>query len=131
MQLAPASFRPSWSRPSRRKGAFARFSCSIICTRVRMTAPSSSSVPAVRTQERKEIALHGALQVLAPGAATDRPDTPDGVVTAVRRIPATSAAYAPFPEGLDERLRAALIARGTTQLYTHQAEAFASVAGGR
>jgi DEAD/DEAH box helicase domain-containing protein len=96
-----------------------------------MSAPPSSSVPALRTQERKEIALHGALQVLAPGAATDRPDTPDGVVTAVRRLPATPAAFAPFPEGLDERLRAALAARGTTQLYTHQAEALAHVAAGR
>ena len=96
-----------------------------------MAAPSSSSVPALRTQERKETALHGALQVLAPGAATERPDTPDGVVTAVRRLPATPAAHVPFPEGLDERLRAALVARGATELYSHQGEAFAHVAAGR
>jgi DEAD/DEAH box helicase domain-containing protein len=92
---------------------------------------SSSSLPALRTAERKELALQGALQVLAPGAATDRPDTPDGVVTAVRRLPSTPAAFAPFPDGLDERLRAALAARGATQLYSHQAEAFAHVAAGR
>ena len=96
-----------------------------------MAAPSSSSVPALRTQERKETALHGALQVLAPGAATERPDTPDGVVTAVRRLPATPAAHVPFPEGLDERLRAALVARGAAELYSHQGEAFAHVAAGR
>jgi DEAD/DEAH box helicase domain-containing protein len=95
-----------------------------------MSAPLSSSVPAVRGPERKEIALQGALQVLAPGASTDRPDAPDGVITAVRRIPATSAAYAPFPDTLDPRLAAALAARGASQLYTHQAEAFAHVAAG-
>jgi DEAD/DEAH box helicase domain-containing protein len=88
-------------------------------------------VPALRSQERKDVALQGALQVLAPGAGTDRPDTPDGVVTAVRRIAATPAAFAPFPDGLDDRLLAALAERGATQLYTHQAEAFAHVAAGR
>ncbi len=95
-----------------------------------MAAQSSPQVPAVRTQERKEVALQGALQVLAPGSATDRPDTPDGVVTAVRRIPPTPASFAPFPEGLDPRLLKALASRGAIQLYTHQAEAFAQVAAG-
>jgi len=95
-----------------------------------MAAQSSPQVPAVRTQERKEVALQGALQVLAPGSATDRPDTPDGVVTAVRRIPPTPASFAPFPEGLDPRLLKALASRGASQLYTHQAEAFAQVAAG-
>jgi len=96
-----------------------------------MAAQSSAQVPAVRSQEKKEVALQGALQVLAPGPAADRPDTPDGVVTAVRRVPATPATFAPFPEGLDTRLVGALAARGAVQLYTHQAEAFAHIAAGR
>jgi DEAD/DEAH box helicase domain-containing protein len=53
------------------------------------------------------------------------------VITSVRRIPATPAAFAPFPDTLDRRLTAALGARGTGQLYTHQAEAFAHVTAGR
>ena len=97
-----------------------------------MTAPPSlSPVPAVRSRERKEVALQGALHVLAPGSTVERPDTPDGVVTAVRRLPATAAASAPFPDGLDARLVSALATRGATELYTHQAEAFAHVAAGR
>ena len=58
--------------------------------------------------ERKELALQGALEKLAPGPWIERPDTPDGVVTAVRRLPPVEARYAPFPEALDPRLRAAL-----------------------
>src|SRR5437667_4632244 len=38
----------------------------------------------------------------------ERPDTPDLHVTAVRRLPAMSAQYAPFPSELDPRLRRAL-----------------------
>lgn len=96
-----------------------------------MAAHIPSSMPALRGRERKEVALQGALQVLAPGDAADRPDTPDGVVTAVRRLPATPADYAPFPATLDVRLRRALTARGVTELYSHQAEAIAHVAAGR
>jgi DEAD/DEAH box helicase domain-containing protein len=55
----------------------------------------------------------------------------DPIVTAVRRIPAVGAAFAPYPDGTDDRLVAALSGRGITQLYTHQAEAFAHVLGGR
>jgi DEAD/DEAH box helicase domain-containing protein len=51
----------------------------------------------------------------------------DPVVTAVRRIPAVPAEFGAYPEGTDERLVAALGARGIGQLYTHQASAFAHV----
>src|SRR5215218_6782015 len=99
------------------------------------------ALPALRPHEHKQVALHNALSVLNSGspstasaevgAALDRPDTPDEVVTAVRRLPAVEAQYAPFPDGIDPRLKAAFDARGVTQLYTHQAEAFAHVAAGR
>ena len=107
------------------------------------TTPSrtrATGTPA-RPSEHKQVALQSALQILdsglpavgLPGAGSglDRPDTPDEVVTAVRRLPAVEAAYAPFPEGIDARLKAAFEARGVHQLYTHQAEAFAHVAAGR
>ena len=92
------------------------------------------ALPAVRNSApaaTKQVALQNALSVLNSGNELDRPDTPDEVVTAVRRLPAVEAAYAPFPEGIDPRLKAAFDARGVQQLYTHQAEAYAHVAAGR
>jgi DEAD/DEAH box helicase domain-containing protein len=53
------------------------------------------------------------------------------IVTASHRMPAMPASFAPYPEGTDPRLVAALAARGIEQLYTHQAEAFSHVLGGR
>ena len=94
-------------------------------------ASDPTTLPARRSQEQKQVALQSALQVLASGSALDRPDTPDEVVTAVRRLPAVEASYAPFPPGIEPRLRAAFEARGVQQLYTHQAEAFELVAQGR
>ncbi len=55
----------------------------------------------------------------------------DPIVTAAHRLPAIPAAFAPYPEGTDERLIAALSGRGVEQLYTHQAEAFEHVLAGR
>ena len=52
----------------------------------------------------------------------------DPIVTAVRRMPAVAASFAPYPEGTDPRLIGSLAARGIGQLYTHQAQAFAHVA---
>ncbi|MFM8534058.1 MAG: DEAD/DEAH box helicase [Acidimicrobiia bacterium] len=92
------------------------------------------ALPAVRNSApaaTKQVALQNALSVLNSGNELDRPDTPDEVVTAVRRLPAVDAAYAPFPEGIVPRLKAAFEARGVQLLYTHQAEAYAHVAAGR
>src|SRR5687768_10228760 len=61
-----------------------------------------------------------------PGGAEAEP-----IVTAVRRLAAVAPEFGPYPEGTDERLVASLAARGISQLYTHQAEAFAHVLGGR
>src|SRR5262245_62083208 len=55
----------------------------------------------------------------------------DPIVTAARRLPAVTASFGPYPDGLDERLRAALAARGIEQPYIHQAEAFAHILSGR
>jgi DEAD/DEAH box helicase domain-containing protein len=61
-----------------------------------------------------------------PGGADAEP-----IVTAVRRLPAVAPEFGPYPEGTDARLVASLAARGISQLYTHQAEAFAHVLAGR
>jgi DEAD/DEAH box helicase domain-containing protein len=55
----------------------------------------------------------------------------DPIVTAAHRLPAVPARFAPYPDGVDPRLRAALSVRGVEQLYTHQAEAFEHVLAGR
>ncbi|MFP5380228.1 MAG: DEAD/DEAH box helicase, partial [Vicinamibacteria bacterium] len=96
-----------------------------------MNAPDASRLPAPSAVERKDIALKGALEHLAAGTFVERADTPDAVVTAVRRLPPVEARYAPFPDGLDTRLVEAFQARGIRQLYSHQAEAFAHVRAGR
>src|SRR5207247_2114999 len=61
----------------------------------------------------------------------ERPDTPDLHVTAVRRLPAMAAQYAPFPAALDPRLLRAFEARGIEQLYTHQADTIEHALAGR
>ena len=53
------------------------------------------------------------------------------IVTAIHRMPPVTAAFGPYPDGTDERLKTALAGRGIEQLYTHQSEAFAHVLGGR
>ena len=72
----------------------------------------------------RDAALTEALERLAPGRL-EHPDAPDLYVTAVRRLPAIEARYAPFPENLDPRLRSVLTSRGVSQLYTHQAQSIA------
>ncbi len=84
----------------------------------------------VRRQGR-DGALDAALERLAPGRLPERPDNPDGHVTAVRHLEAVAGEYAPFPEPLDGRLRQALESRGIRQLYTHQARAIEHALAGR
>jgi DEAD/DEAH box helicase domain-containing protein len=84
-----------------------------------------------RSGSGRDGALQAALERLAPGQVQDRPDTPDLLVTALRRLPPVAAEYAPFPQAVDERLRHALESRGIPQLYTHQAEAIDYALAGR
>src|SRR5262245_12278475 len=76
-------------------------------------------------------ALAAALEHLAPGRRPEERDSPDLHVTALRRLPGVAARFAAFPEGLDARLRLALVSRGIVQLYTHQAEAIVHALAGR
>ena len=91
----------------------------------------SGPITDLAARSSRDGALDAALERLAPGRMPERPDTPDRHVTAVRRLPAVAARYAPFPEALDERLRRALASRGISQLYTHQAEAIDHALAGR
>jgi DEAD/DEAH box helicase domain-containing protein len=85
-----------------------------------------------RSDERRNSALDLALREVVPGQAlAERPDDPDGFVTAVRRIPAADAEYADFPPGIDPRLRDALGGRGIERLYTHQARAIEHALAGQ
>ena len=79
-------------------------------------------LPAKRTDPAHDAALQTVLDRLT-GGVPEPADRPDGWVTAVRRLPAKSAEYAPFPGAIDERLQRVLRARGIDQLYTHQAAA--------
>src|SRR5688572_17238732 len=90
-------------------------------------------LPARRTDPAHDNALQAALDRLTGGVptASHQPDNPDGWVTAVRRLPARTADYAPFPEGVDVRLREVLNSRGIEHLYTHQAAAIEHVLAGR
>jgi len=103
-------------------------------------------LPARRTDPAHDNALQAAVDRLTGGLSgpaaslgvnpatslgASRPDNPDGWVTAVRRLPARSADYAPFPEGVDARLRDVLNTRGIEQLYTHQAAAIEHTLAGR
>jgi DEAD/DEAH box helicase domain-containing protein len=94
-----------------------------------MSAPLTELTPARRSG--REGALQAALERLAPGQLPDRADSPDLHVTAMRRLPAVPARYAPFPEALDPRLVRVLESRGISQLYTHQAESIEHALAGR
>jgi DEAD/DEAH box helicase domain-containing protein len=76
-------------------------------------------------------ALDAALERLAPGGRIERQDTPDLHVTALRRLAAIPAQFGEFPDAIDERLRGALISRGISRPYLHQAEAIEHALAGR
>ena len=78
----------------------------------------------------KDVAVEAALERLAPGDRGGYPDSPDRIVTAVRRLEAIEAQHAPFPDGLDPRLKAVLVGRGVEAPYTHQADAIAHALAG-
>ncbi|HEY7791329.1 MAG TPA: DEAD/DEAH box helicase [Vicinamibacterales bacterium] len=90
-----------------------------------MSSPDGARTLNGPSGNRRDTALASALGYLAPDWLQERADTPDRHVTAVRRLPAVEAIFAPFPDGLDERLRRVLERRGVTQLFQHQAEAAA------
>jgi len=81
-------------------------------------------------REPHDLALDAALAKLGTDRAADF-DRPDAYVTALRRLPALTARYAPIPDALDDRLKQALAARGIDRLYTHQAEAIDLALAGR
>jgi DEAD/DEAH box helicase domain-containing protein len=95
------------------------------------TTPGAAlAVASKPTGAAREQALTSALDRFGVGAGV-RPDDPDAWVTAMRMIPAADARYAPWPDLIDARLRAALEARGIGQLYTHQAAAVELALQGR
>ena len=92
----------------------------------RRTLPGTFPVLASDKDRLLQQALEKLNASLAPMPAMEEP-----IVTAAHRLPAIPASFAPYPEGIDDRLRAALAARGIEQLYTHQAEAFGHILAGR
>jgi DEAD/DEAH box helicase domain-containing protein len=87
-------------------------------------------LPAKRTDAAHDQSLQSVVDRLT-GGFPDRPDSPEGWVTAVRRLAPRAAEYAPFPDGLDERLARVLAARGIERFYTHQAAAIGHTLAGR
>jgi DEAD/DEAH box helicase domain-containing protein len=55
----------------------------------------------------------------------------DSPVRAIHRQPAAEGRFVPVPDPVDPRLREGLAKRGAATLYSHQAQAFSFVAGGR
>ena len=88
-------------------------------------------LPAKRTDQAQDLAIQTALERLT-GGLSNQQDSPDGWVTAVRRMPAEAAQWADLPPaGLDGRLREALEQRGIGVFYTHQAAAIEHALAGR
>ena len=91
---------------------------------------SMETLPAVTAN--KDESLQQALQRMLSAherSLTSGDDDPH--ITAVRRLAPQAAVYAPFPDSLDPRVRAAYASRGIDQLYSHQAEAIDHALHGR
>ena len=56
---------------------------------------------------------------------------PDSPVRAIRKQPAREGEYAEIPDGVPANIRQALVSRGISRLYSHQAAAFESAQAGR
>src|ERR1700710_243236 len=56
---------------------------------------------------------------------------PDSAVRAIHHQAAAEGECSAMPEVVDSRLRAALAKRGIERLYTHQADAFEQIQGGK
>jgi DEAD/DEAH box helicase domain-containing protein len=78
--------------------------------------------------KRNSMALAGVGEVLAELTAGDRSQE---VITAVHRIPARAAEWAPLPDWIRPELADAYRAKGVIRLYSHQAEAAERVRRGR
>ncbi len=87
-------------------------------------AMKNSGLPSLGSTAQME-RVRGALEALAGR------DHSGEVLTAVRRIPAREAEYAPLPSWVHRDLAAAYRQRGISQLYTHQAIAAERVRAGR
>ena len=77
---------------------------------------------------RPTASLASVREIIDHLAAQDRTGE---VITAVHRIPAREAQWAPMPEWVRPELRAAYAAKGIEQLYSHQAQTVAAVHAGR
>ncbi|GMV23477.1 MAG: helicase [Acidimicrobiia bacterium] len=89
-------------------------------------------LPALVDARSKDESLSQALsRMLAEHETALQTAEDDPHVTAVRKLEAVEARYAPFPDQLDHRLIAALKKRGIDQLYSHQAEAIGHALAGR
>src|SRR5437879_1004275 len=71
--------------------------------------------------------MSGAMPALPPFDPADF----RGDVTLDHILPATPAVFAPLPYDLKPELAAALLGRGIERLYSHQADAYTAVRGGR
>lgn len=86
--------------------------------------PEPDFTPEMTSRLDRAISPHLKAVVERFEALEKRADSP---VRAIHHSPATDGVFAPMPEALAPALRTVLAARGITELYSHQAEAFDAV----